>query len=255
MTATWHAKGQGLVREPRAGLKIERLSVSYRGSVAVEAASLSAMPGEIVALVGVNGSGKTTLLRAVAGLAELFGAIVATGRVVVDGKELRSRTFEMNEAVIFCPDGGQVFGDLTVLDNLVCSGRFLGHDMPAAKVRQVRELLSISHFSLERLANHLSGGERQLVAIGRTLLSGARYMLFDEPVSSLSTMAKSNLAGILMRETRDSNRCVIFSEHDIRWVDYLADRIIGLRAGKVEIELAPSEKRLDAILKFLGANN
>jgi ABC-type branched-subunit amino acid transport system ATPase component len=171
-------------------LEVRNLRVHYRRAiVALRNVSLDVPAGAVVAVLGSNGAGKTTLLRAISGVLGEHGGAVHGGEIMFEGRPLvgRSAAAVVAAGVVQAPEGRQVFERLTVAENL----RVGGFGIRDAAVRQrtrrlVEELFPILHDRRHQRAGLLSGGEQQMLAIGRALMAAPRLLLLDEPSLGLA---------------------------------------------------------------------
>ena len=166
-------------------LAVEGVSAGYGQACIVQGVSLSVGKGDVIALVGPNGAGKTTLLRAIAGQIR-----PTAGRVSMNGDRLSGRpTFRIaRRGVLLVPEGRQILGQLTVLDNLVL-GRLAGggrSDGYACTIAAVYDLFPRLRERSSQMAGSLSGGEQQMLAIGRALMGRPHVLLLDEPSLGLA---------------------------------------------------------------------
>lgn len=219
---------------PARVLEVAGLSAGYGKIQVLWDVSLSAEEGAFVSIVGANGAGKTTLLRAISGLIPVRG-----GKVSALGRDLRGLTAAqiVKHGVGHVPEGRQLFPLMSVLENLMSGADYL----PEAKARAAASLDFV--FGLfprlaERkgqLAGTLSGGERQMVAIGRALMSRPRLLLVDEPSLGLAPA----LVTMVFRALKDVNRegvTVVLVEQNVRQSLALADRAFVLENGEVKKE-------------------
>ncbi len=178
-------------------LEVLNLKVSYGAIKALDGISFGVPRGRIVALLGANGSGKTTTLRAITGLAAPEG-----GRIVFEGRELKGRpTHEIIRAgIALAPEGRRIFANLTVYDNLLL-GAYFRRDQPA-----LERDLGLIYDTFPRLAERrtqaagtLSGGEQQMLAVGRALMSQPRLLLLDEPSLGLAPLLVKEVFHIITR--------------------------------------------------------
>jgi len=165
-------------------LQIDRLAVRYGAIRAVEDVSLSVPAGSIVSLIGSNGAGKTSTLRAVSGLSP-----AASGQILFNGQDLArtraDRRVAMGLALV--PEGRRVFPRMSVMENLLLGAYLRPRDPEvAADIAAVVELLPVLGTRRDQMAGTLSGGEQQMLAIGRALMSRPRMLLMDEPTMGLA---------------------------------------------------------------------
>jgi branched-chain amino acid transport system ATP-binding protein len=181
-------------------LEIQDLKVSYGAIKALDGVSFTVPAGRIVALLGANGAGKSTVLRAITGLAP-----PQSGRIVFDGRELRGlKTHEIIRAgLAVVPEGRRIFANLTVLDNLLL-GAYFRRDLEA-RARDLENLFQTFPRLAERrhqAAGTLSGGEQQMLALGRALMSRPRLLLLDEPSLGLAPLLVAEVFNIITRLNR-----------------------------------------------------
>ncbi|MEG1657451.1 MAG: ABC transporter ATP-binding protein, partial [Oscillibacter sp.] len=165
-------------------LKIENLHVSYGGIHALRGISLEVPDGQIVTLIGANGAGKSTMLRTITGLVK-----AESGSILWDGTELLGLTTDrvIGQGIAMSPEGRRVFADLTVLENLKI-GAYLRNDKAEIErdIQWVFELFPRLQERSWQSAGTLSGGEQQMLAVGRALMSRPKLMMLDEPSLGLA---------------------------------------------------------------------
>jgi len=166
-------------------LKVERLSAAYSGIQALREVSLEVQPGEMVALIGANGAGKTTLLNCISGLVR-----PRSGSIGFEGRDLtRVKPWNVSASgILQVPEGRQIISELTVLENLQLGETALNRRQPTHQLEQVLDLFPILRERSSQRAGSLSGGEQQMLAIGRALMGGPRLMLLDEPSLGLAPL-------------------------------------------------------------------
>jgi ABC-type branched-subunit amino acid transport system ATPase component len=172
-------------------LDVRDVSVSYAGAVrALHGVSLSVAEGQVVAVLGSNGAGKSTLLRAISGTLGLQGGSVDEGSIHFDGRDLRGRDpgTIVRTGLVQVPEGRRIFGELTVEENLRAGG--LAADRGARKEARERvyDLFPRLRERTRQRAALLSGGEQQMLAIGRALMSSPKLLLLDEPSLGLAPL-------------------------------------------------------------------
>ncbi len=240
-------------------LTVEGLSVRYGRSVrALEDVGLE-VPGDgVLAVLGGNGAGKSTLLRAVSGTLKLHGGAITAGEVTFDGTRIDKLdpALIVRRGVVGVPEGRQVFARMTVEDNLRAGG--LGArsatDRTAARER-VRELFPILADRASQRAGLLSGGEQQMLAIGRALMSGPQLLLLDEPSLGLAPQMVGKIAGVI-REIHNQGTAVVLVEQNATMALQVADHAAVLEVGRVALtgpaaELAASD---DVQRLYLGGH-
>ena len=193
-------------------LKVQDLKVSYGDFVAVPSASLSVPDGQIVSLIGTNGAGKSSFLNAVAGLVQ-----PAAGRVFFDDEEITGKPAceIVQKGLCLVPQGGHCFDRMSVEENLLMGS------YPKEARRHRRESLERVYSLFPDLfakrkeaAGSLSGGQRQMTAIGRALMSGPKCLLFDEISLGLAPVVIGELYSCIRRINQESNTAVVLVEQD-----------------------------------------
>ncbi len=231
-------------------LEIDRLTVSYDGLRALDGVSMRVGSGEFVAVIGANGAGKTTLVKAIIGL---IGR--EAGSITLDGEEIAGRApYEIVErGIAIVPEGRRLFPELTVRENLLL-GAYIPR-MRAAAPRRMDQVFALFPRLQERrgqLAGLMSGGEQQMLAIGRALMSEPRLLILDEPSLGLSPIlvdeVLSAVAGL-----RTAGRSVLLVEQNVHMALRLADRGYAFSNGRVALEGADLLERPDVKQAYLGA--
>lgn len=209
-------------------LEVKDLHVSYGAVNAVQGVCLRADIGEITLVLGANGAGKTTSLRAVAGYHR-----PKSGSVLVDGKGLagsRAHTMVRNKLVLV-PEGRRVFSTLTVEENLRIGGYRASRSEVEATIAEVYEQFSILSDRKDQQAGLLSGGEQQMLAFGRALMSQPKVILMDEPSMGLApTMVDSVMSKV--REIADRGIAVLIVEQNADAGLRIADTVAVITRGK-----------------------
>jgi branched-chain amino acid transport system ATP-binding protein len=231
-------------------LRVEDIRVSYGQVTALWGVSFEVGKGEIVALVGGNGAGKTTTLRTVSGLLR-----PTAGRIVLEEDELQQRsTMEIvDRGVVQVPEGRKLFPEMTVRDNLL-----LGAFRPASRPLQADRLARVYEIFprlLERekqVAGTLSGGEQQMVAIGRGLMAGPKILMLDEPSLGLAPIMVEEMFRVIVEINR-AGTTVLLVEQNTEHALAIAHRGFVLESGRVVLsgtgaELLANEKVREAYL-------
>ncbi len=214
-------------------LEIEGLVCLYGKVRAVDELSLRVKKGELVSLIGANGTGKTSTLRAISGLLR-----PAAGRIVFQGEEIQNASARsiLSRGIAHCPEGRHIFPYLSVQENLDM-GAYLRRNVEgvAGDLRKIFDRFPVLEERRRKMAGTLSGGEQQMLAIGRTLMSGPRLILFDEPSLGLAPNLVETTFDII-REIRDQGVTVLMVEQNAYAVLEMADRAYLLESGKVALE-------------------
>ena len=213
-------------------LELDRLSASYGKAMALESISLRVMPGELVAVLGPNGAGKSTLLKAIS------RAIDSQGGMTFEGQSLHNVATEkvVGLGICHCPEGRRLFPELSVLKNLQL-GAYLRHDKAAvaADLNKVYQLFPILQERGSQMVSTLSGGQQQMVAIGRALMGAPKLLLLDEPSVGIAHRLKMEIFSAI-RRIRDSGVAILMAEQDAQSALQIADRAYILEQGNVAQE-------------------
>ena len=213
-------------------LELDQLSASYGKAMALESISLRVMPGELVAVLGPNGAGKSTLLKAIS------RAIDAQGGLTFEGQSLHNVATEkvVGLGICHCPEGRRLFPELSVLKNLQL-GAYLRSDKAAvaADLNKVYQLFPILQERGSQMVSTLSGGQQQMVAIGRALMGAPKLLLLDEPSVGIAHRLKMEIFNAI-RHIRDSGVAILMAEQDAQSALQIADRAYILEHGHVAQE-------------------
>ena len=232
------------------GLEVQNLVVSYGGIVAVHGASLNVEPGEVVALLGANGAGKSSFVNGVCGI------VPAKGRITLDGVDIQSRSsfWRMRRGLRQVPEGRRIVVSLSVEENLR-----LGLDWTAGRKRKQDLLESVYEMFPALLARRsiggamLSGGEQQMLAIGRAIIAEPQVLVLDEPSVGLAPRVLHDVMQSI-RRIADSGVAVLLAEQAFNAALEISDRGYVLGRGEVATTGRPHELKNDeAVLRtFLG---
>ena len=226
-------------------LELVDISVHYGAVIALDEVSLGVQKGEIVAVMGPNGAGKSTVLKAIMGLAPVVG-----GEVYWRQKLLSAATHEIvKEGIAFVPQGRRVFTHLTIEENLEMGCLYLNNKTEKERrMDAVMELFPILHQKRRDLASQMSGGQQQMLALGRGLMAGPEVLLLDEPTLGLAPIVVKEVFQ-KVSEINERLRTPIFVvEHNIKGVLAIVDRAYVLDKGRVVHDGTPQSVRETAIL-------
>lgn len=233
-------------------LELTGVTVSYGAVAAVDGVDLACAPGEVVALLGANGAGKSSIVKAVNGLVRPIG-----GSVVWQGRRLESLSPEQiaRAGIATVPEGREIFGNLTVLENLRLGSHRLGRRrVDRAMLDRVLEYYPVLAARPSQTARTLSGGEQQMLVIGRALMAQPELLLLDEPSLGLAPKIVAAVYGTLREVCRDLDLTVLVVEQDITTVLSIASHAHVMASGRISVSGTADEIRSDESLRaiYLG---
>jgi branched-chain amino acid transport system ATP-binding protein len=212
-------------------LKLESVRISYGAIEAVKGVDLEVRAGEVVTIIGANGAGKSTLLKGIAGLEKVAG-----GRVLIDGKDCTDVPAHkrVGLGVALSPEGRGVFPDQTVRDNLLLGAYTKGVRDPAVEESLQREFKRFTRLKERehQFAGTLSGGEQQMLAMARALMSRPRLLLLDEPSLGLAPLIIADIFRTI-RVLRESGLTILLVEQMANQALKVADRAYVLETGRI----------------------
>lgn len=233
-------------------LVVEDLVTRYGAVTALDGVSLQAPEGEVTAVLGANGAGKTTLLRTISGLVRAHA-----GRVLLDGADLRRTAPERMTAlgIAHVPEGRGVIAELTVAENLRLGGLHRRAGADPVPLDRVFHLFPVLGERRNATAHVLSGGERQMLVIGRALMAAPRILLLDEPSLGLAPRVVAQILALLRRLVEEEGLSVLLVEQNAASALSIADRGVVLNLGSVVASddarrLAADDKLRHAYLGF-----
>jgi branched-chain amino acid transport system ATP-binding protein len=233
-------------------LELHDVHVQYGNIRSLRGVSMRVAEGELVALIGSNGAGKTTTLRTISGLLR-----PSPGTVMFEGTDIHRATTDRIVAlgISHCPEGRRIFGGLSVRENLVL-GAVSRSDRAAisADEAMVFELFPLLKERLGQAGGTLSGGEQQMLAIGRALMSRPRLLLLDEPSLGLAPLMVERIFETIA-ELKRQGRTILLVEQNVHHALDIADRAYGMETGRITLDGPAEVLRRDPQVErsYLGA--
>ncbi|MDD3369048.1 MAG: ABC transporter ATP-binding protein [Lachnospiraceae bacterium] len=232
-------------------LKVENVNVFYGNVHALRDVSIEVNKGEIVTLIGANGAGKTSILRAISNLEN-----VKSGKVYYKEKDITNIGAHniVHQRLIHIPEGRRIFGELTVEENLMM-GAYSRKNLPEARVdkEMIYDMFERLKERKAQIAGTLSGGEQQMLAIGRALMSDPQLLLMDEPSMGLAPIVVDQIFDIIQKINKRGTT-ILLVEQNANMALSIADRGYVLETGQITLEGKASELINDDQVKkaYLG---
>lgn len=232
-------------------LKLDEVWVRYGTADVVQGVSLEVFPGETVSLVGTNGAGKSTVLKAIMGAQPAHA-----GRIIFEGRDIRRHRTEdvVRMGIIYVPEDRKLFKPLSVEENLLLGAYTVeDEDLKAANLEFVYELFPVLRHRREQATATMSGGEQQMVAIGRGLMSNPKMLMLDEPSLGLAPMLVDEVLDTV-RRLKEKGLTILLVEQNVREALEISDRAYVLQTGRITDQGSAGDLlRSDDIRKaFLG---
>jgi branched-chain amino acid transport system ATP-binding protein len=228
-------------------LQVANVSVHYGKAQALENVSIHIHRGEFVSIVGLNGAGKTTLFNAISGL------LPYTGNILRDEKPLRGQTAAhiARHGIVQCPETRELFGEMTVRENLDLGGQHLEEAEKNAQLAWLFELFPILNDRQAQMAQTLSGGEQQMLAIGRALMMKPDILILDEPTLGLAPVILEQLSKALSRLRETTSITVLLGEQNVTFALPHADRVYVIEHARIVWEGDPGRFAKEAGADYL----
>ncbi len=214
-------------------LEVKEINTYYGTSHILFDVSLSVDGGEIVCLLGRNGAGKTTTMRSIMGLTR-----PQSGSVQFHGEDLRGRPpyYIAQKGMGYVPDNRLIFPDLTVRENLDLAYKVpKNFDGEPWTVDRIYELFPLLKKLVKRLGGYLSGGEQQMLTLGRTLMGNPDLLLLDEPVEGLAPLVVKDLGEQILK-LKEMGETILFSEQNVRFATMTAERAYVIEKGRIRYQ-------------------
>jgi branched-chain amino acid transport system ATP-binding protein len=233
-------------------LEIKNLHSGYNKIEVLHDVSITVPDGKIVVVIGRNGAGKSTLLNTISGLVK-----VKSGSILLDGKKLPSAPHKVvSEGVIQVPEGRRIFPSLTISENLVMGGYLATTSEMNARREEIYQIFPILRERANQQAGTLSGGEQQMLAMGRGLMAGPKVLLLDEPSLGLAPLVFNQVFDLVEKLNHERNMTIILVEQNASIALKMAHYAYVLENGCVVIEGSGSDLARDPRVKaaYLGAS-
>ena len=223
-------------------LEIRELDTGYGKKQVLFDLSMEVHSGDIVAIIGPNGAGKSTVLKAVCGLIPTW-----RGKIRFDGTVTSGSTPAQNIArgLIFAPQGNRVFTDLTVMENLEIGGFQLPRKELPDRIALVIEMFPILKDRAKQDAGSLSGGEQQMVALARALITRPKLLMLDEPSLGLSPNLVRSVFAKITQISQETGVTIVIVEQEVREVLRISNRVYSLKLGRVVFDGTSAELQDD----------
>ncbi len=228
-------------------LQVENVSVFYGKAQALENVSIHVHQGEFVSVVGLNGAGKTTLFNTISGF------LPYTGDIIRDGEKLRgiSPARIARSGIVQCPESRELFGEMSVRENLDLGGQHLTDEARGKQLAWLFELFPILKQRQGQMAQTLSGGEQQMLAIGRALMMQPKILILDEPTLGLAPVILEQLSKALERLRQTTPITVLLGEQNVTFALPHADRVYVLEHARIVWEGDPARFAAEAGAGYL----
>ena len=211
-------------------LKVENLSVNYGHIEALKNVSVEVKKGQICSIIGANGAGKSTLLKTISGLVK-----PVSGTIYFEGKPLPKKAHKIvAEGIVHVPEGRKTFSGLTIEDNLLVGGTLTDKSRLAANLEKQYALFPILKERKNQFAGTLSGGEQQMLAVARGLMSEPKIILLDEPSMGLAPLIVNQIYK-LIEQIRESGITVLLIEQNAKKALSICDFAYVLENGKIKL--------------------
>lgn len=214
-------------------LKLDNIVTHYGNIQALKGISIDVKQGEIVTIIGANGAGKTTTLKTICGL-----VAPTSGKIYFQGEDITHKTTSdiVESGIAMVPEGRRVFPRMTVLENLQL-GAYLNKDKAQVKqdLEKVFDLFPILKDRIKQIAGTLSGGEQQMLAIGRALMARPKLLLLDEPSMGLAPKIVANIFDIIMEINR-AGTTILLVEQNARMALAIAHKGFVIETGKIVLQ-------------------
>ena len=231
-------------------LKVDNLKIHYGGIEAVKGISFEVPDHSIVTLIGANGAGKSSTLRTIAGLVK-----ASSGTITLDGEDITNMPSakRVGKGIVLCPEGRRVFPDMTVLENIKI-GAYLRNDDLTKDIENVYNLFPRLKERNWQLAGTLSGGEQQMLAVARSLMSNPEIMMLDEPSLGLAPIVVQEIFSIIRKINKERGTTILLIEQNANMALKVADKAYVMETGRITLSGTGAELLANEDIKaaYLG---
>jgi branched-chain amino acid transport system ATP-binding protein len=219
-------------------LDINNLNTGYNKKQVLFDLSMKVEKGKIVSIIGPNGAGKSTILKAICGIIQCWN-----GEIIFDGKVLNGNIPSKNIGlgITFAPQGNRVFDELSVKENLEIGGYVLPKNKLSERIELVLKIFPLLKERIKQTAGSLSGGEKQMLAIGRALIPEPKLLLLDEPSLGLAPNLLNDVFEKITEINREMNLSVLIVEQKVREVLAISHKVYSIKLGKNAFEGNPTD--------------
>ncbi|MBP3239856.1 MAG: ABC transporter ATP-binding protein [Oribacterium sp.] len=212
-------------------LNVDNLKIHYGGIEAVKGISFEVPDHSIVTLIGANGAGKSSTLRTIAGLVK-----ASSGTISLDGEDITNMPSakRVGKGIVLCPEGRRVFPDMTVLENIKI-GAYLRNDDLTKDIENVYNLFPRLKERNWQLAGTLSGGEQQMLAVARSLMSNPEIMMLDEPSLGLAPIVVQEIFSIIKKINKERGTTILLIEQNANMALKVADKAYVMETGRITL--------------------
>jgi len=225
-------------------LEVRDLEVFYGKACSLHKVSLSVEKGTIIGIIGPNGAGKSTLLDSIIGLTDCLG------QIFFDGKDLRrmSSIQIVRQGIAYAPEARNLFSYMSVKENLLV-GAYRARKELEKNLEMVFRLFPILEKRQNQEAGTQSGGEQQMLSLGRALMSSPRLLLVDEPTIGLAPLVCTEIAQVLKRLNQEKGITIVITEQNVNFALTLAEEIYLLETGRVKMKGHPEELKQEKYIQ------
>jgi branched-chain amino acid transport system ATP-binding protein len=225
-------------------LEIADLEVFYGKACSLHKVSLSVPKGSVVGIIGPNGAGKSTLLDSIIGLTQ------CRGQIYFDGIDLRrlAPTDIVRQGIAYAPEARNLFRHMNVIDNLLI-GAYRTKNNAETNLKMVFELFPILEKRKKQEAKTLSGGEQQMLSLGRALMSNPRMLLVDEPTIGLAPLVCKEIARVLRSLNEQQGITMVITEQNVNFALTLSEEIYLMETGRIKMKGRPDELRQEKYIQ------